>query len=707
MYGLIPALVVGFVEPLSAGGGIAEIKAYLNGSKIPRLLRIRTGLAKCVGLVFSVSSGLAVGKEGPLVHIGAIVAAHVSQGGKFFQYTKPWLRGMRNDHDKRDFISGGAAAGVAAAFGAPIGGVLFALEEASSFWSVNITLRTFFTSMMASFTLNYLLGGLGGDFSKPGLITFGSVGLSGYQLWEIIPFFCIAVMGGIMGACFNSIVIALAKLRAGMPLWSRLVETVILCLFSGACSFYIPTLTSCMPLPGNASSASIYVRFHCPEGSYSDLATLLYNDQQSVILSLFHNATHDFRPLSLVIFFLLYFFLSLVCAGAFVPAGLFVPSIIMGATFGRLVGHGVQFIVPMGWVINPASYALVGVSSMMSGIARMTISLTVMIAETTNNTSFLFPIMMSVWVSKWVGDLFNHSLYELLVDLKRLPFLANNPSMEMDYLVASDVMTKDVVFFDEIEVVKDLVRVLSTTDHNGFPVVNRCRSGNGRTFSGLILRSQICFLLKFKEFVPVTMGPHAQPPGLPAHGPAGSKTPQRTQRYRSSIDVDPQSGLIATPQWTSSKLKWLDFSTSFASLVPGIGDIQLTGDDMERSVDLRPYMHQAPFLVQESFTVTRVFTLFRGLGLRHLCVTDSHSELVGIITRHELLQERAKHIYNNLMNKRREAELAAAAKDSQSAREFREKEKDKIKHKDHHTHGPWSAVAEFQRVQDRQRTLWG
>ena len=53
----------------------------------------------------------------------------------------------------------------------------------------------------------------------------------------------------------------------------------------------------------------------------------LYNDQQSVILSLFHNATHDFRPLSLVIFFLLYFCLSLVCAGAYVPAGLFVPSI--------------------------------------------------------------------------------------------------------------------------------------------------------------------------------------------------------------------------------------------------------------------------------------------------------------------------------------------------------------------------------------------
>lgn len=87
-----------------------------------------------------------VGKEGPMVHTGACIANLLGQGGsRKYHLTWKWLRYFKNDRDRRDMITCGAAAGVAAAFRAPVGGVLFALEEAASWYpSLSCTHLTFF-----------------------------------------------------------------------------------------------------------------------------------------------------------------------------------------------------------------------------------------------------------------------------------------------------------------------------------------------------------------------------------------------------------------------------------------------------------------------------------------------------------------------------------------------------------------------------------
>uniref|UniRef100_A0A8B9HRA8 Chloride voltage-gated channel 7 n=1 Tax=Astyanax mexicanus TaxID=7994 RepID=A0A8B9HRA8_ASTMX len=174
---MVGALAVAFFEPVAAGSGIPQIKCYLNGVKVPRVVRLKTLLVKVFGVICSVAGGLAVGKEGPMIHSGAVVAAGVSQGRstslkrdfKIFEY-------FRRDTEKRDFVSAGAAAGVSAAFGAPVGGVLFSLEEGASFWNQMLTWRIFFASMVSTFTLNFFLSiyhKKPGELSSPGLINFG------------------------------------------------------------------------------------------------------------------------------------------------------------------------------------------------------------------------------------------------------------------------------------------------------------------------------------------------------------------------------------------------------------------------------------------------------------------------------------------------------------------------------------------------------
>lgn len=76
-----------------------------------------------------------------MVHTGACIASLLGQGGsRKYHLTCTWLRYFKNDRDRRDLITCGAAAGVAAAFRAPLGGVLFALEEAASWYLRHLSL---------------------------------------------------------------------------------------------------------------------------------------------------------------------------------------------------------------------------------------------------------------------------------------------------------------------------------------------------------------------------------------------------------------------------------------------------------------------------------------------------------------------------------------------------------------------------------------
>jgi len=235
------AVMVAYVRPTAAGDGIAQVKAYLNGTLITDVFSFKAIVVTVVGSILASSSTLACGPEGPLIHIGANIAFSVTSIDKlsafFPSIPKTFLARFHNDRDRRDFVCAGAGAGIAAAFGAPIGGVLFALEEAASHWSPMLIWRIFTSALVATFTLSFIKAGRGGtgDISLSGLLSFGNTmsitdaqnrffAAEGEQEfnsaldapiygWELMLFFLLGCVGGIVGGLFNRVHAFLAQRR--------------------------------------------------------------------------------------------------------------------------------------------------------------------------------------------------------------------------------------------------------------------------------------------------------------------------------------------------------------------------------------------------------------------------------------------------------------------------------------------------------------
>jgi len=159
-------VLVIFVGPLAQGSGIPLLLAYLNGNAVPNFLSPRTFLTKFLGLIFCIAGGLPLGIEGPFIHMGALSASFVSGLPRRLGYTGRYATDVARASSMRRLVACGGAAGVAAAFNAPIAGVLFVQHDASAFWTPAVTLRSFVCCTAASFSLNVLL-------SKFGLVMHG------------------------------------------------------------------------------------------------------------------------------------------------------------------------------------------------------------------------------------------------------------------------------------------------------------------------------------------------------------------------------------------------------------------------------------------------------------------------------------------------------------------------------------------------------
>uniref|UniRef100_A0A8C1RF06 Chloride channel protein n=1 Tax=Cyprinus carpio TaxID=7962 RepID=A0A8C1RF06_CYPCA len=620
---MVGAIAVAFFEPIAAGSGIPQIKCYLNGVKIPCVVRLKTLAIKVFGVICSVAGGLAVGKEGPMIHSGAVVAAGVSQGRstslkkdfKIFEY-------FRRDTEKRDFVSAGAAAGVSAAFGAPVGGVLFSLEEGASFWNQMLTWRIFFASMISTFTLNFFLSiyhGKPGELSSPGLINFGRFDSDKEKNFDYIPFesflfFPYYFPGGMLGALFNVINywLTIFRIRYIHRPCLQVMEAMLVAAVTATVAFAMIYFSNdCQPLGqdsteeyplqvfiyllGSMPNRNVicyiaHLQLFCADGEYNSMATAFFNTPERSVRSLFHNPPGSYNPLTLGVFTLVYFVLAVWTYGLTVSAGVFIPSLLIGAAWGRLFGILLSTITSSQSIwADPGKYALIGAAAQLGGIVRMTLSLTVIMVEATGNVTYGFPIMLVLMTAKIVGDYFIEGLYDIHIKLQSVPFLHWDAPPTSHWLTAREVMSSPVTCFNRVERVGRIVDVLSntSTNHNGFPVVP------GK-ICGLILRSQLIVLLKHKVFVER----------------ASSRLSQRRLQLKDFRDAYPR--------------------------FPPIQSIHVSQDERECMMDLNEFMNPTPYTVPQETSLPRVFKLFRALGLRHLVVVDDENRVVGLVTRKDL-----------------------------------------------------------------------
>uniref|UniRef100_A0A4W4H6I5 Chloride channel protein n=1 Tax=Electrophorus electricus TaxID=8005 RepID=A0A4W4H6I5_ELEEL len=569
---MVGAIIVTCFEPIAAGSGIPQIKCYLNGVKVPRVVRLKTLVVKVCGVICSVAGGLAVGKEGPMIHSGAVVAAGVSQGRstslkkdfKIFEY-------FRRDTEKRDFVSAGAAAGVSAAFGAPVGGVLFSLEEGASFWNQMLTWRIVKVSSQIICCL----------------------------LYEIPLFICMGAIGGLLGALFNLLNywLTIFRIRYVHRPCLQVMEAMMVAAVTASVSFAMIYLSNdCKPLKMD-NSEEYPLQLFCADGEYNAMATTFFNTPERSVRSLFHNPRGTYNLLTLGFFTLTYFFLACWTYGLMVSAGVFIPSLLIGAAWGRLFGvllPNKTFIKPI-WA-DPGKYALMGAAAQLGGIVRMTLSLTVILVEATGNVTYGFPIMLVLMTAKIVGDYFIEGLYDIHIKLQSVPFLHWEAPATSHWLTAREVMSSPVTCFNQLEKVGTIMDFLSNTatNHNGFPVIVQASGEQVGKLCGLILRSQLIVLLKHKVFVER----------------AHSRLHQR-------------------------KLQLKDFRDAYPRFPP-IQSIHVSQDERECMMDLSEFMNPTPYTVPQETSLPRVFKLFRALGLRHLVVVDDVNKVVGLVTRKDL-----------------------------------------------------------------------
>jgi chloride channel 3/4/5 len=567
VFAFTAATLVKSFAPYAAGSGISEIKCIIAGFVMKGFLGSWTLLIKSIALPLAIASGLSVGKEGPSVHYAVCTGNVISR--MFEKY--------RNNASKtREILSACAAAGVGVAFGSPIGGVLFSLEEMSSYFPLKTMWRSYFCALVATAVLAAM-----NPFRTGQLVMFQVKYDRSWHFFEVLFYVILGIFGGLYGAFVMKWNLRVQAFRKKYLTKYAVLEATLLA--AGTAIICYPNVFLRIDM-----TESMEILFLECEGA-EDYQGLCDTDKRWTNI------------LSLIMATVIRIGLVIISYGCKVPAGIFVPSMAIGASFGRTVGIIVQSLhdsfpdsnffstcKPDEPCITPGTYAFLGAAAALSGIMHITVSVVVIMFELTGALTYILPTMIVVGVTKAVSELFGKGgIADRMIWFSGFPFLDNKEEHNFGVPVQA-VMKTDVVAIPvggmTLQSVEDL---LSQPQYQGFPIVENEQS---KILVGYIGRTELRYAI------------------------------DRLRRER-GINISPQAKCAFSPPSLSS----------ITPITPTVTISHMDYNMGSASIDFSRYVDATPVTVHPRLPLETVMELFRKIGPRVILI-EHHGCLSGLVT---------------------------------------------------------------------------
>lgn len=350
------AWLVHRIEPHAEGSGIPRVEGIVEGRIAPGRPRILA--VKFVGGLLAIGSGLALGREGPSVQMGAGVATMVANASR------------RSDEDLRALIAAGAGAGLTTAFMSPIAGSVFILEELVKRFDHRMTLAALVASG-SGFAVGRVFIGPGTDFTAPAL--------AAPKLTQIPIVAAVGLVTGLVGVAYNH-----AVMRCLRIVDTSRVPVVVRAAGIGACVGVVAWFAPDLVGSGNGLTQSALLG----RGTIVGLAVVIGAR----------------------------FVLGAVSYAAATPGGLFAPTLVLGSNLGLLVGILAHDRWPT-FAPEPAALALIGMASLFAATVRAPVTGIVLATEMTGSATLLAPMLGASALAMLVAILLRSDpIYDRLTD---------------------------------------------------------------------------------------------------------------------------------------------------------------------------------------------------------------------------------------------------------------------------------------------------